>query len=118
MSRAGDFDLRWRGGAVTRGVHRAGVRGLAEGAEHILDESRRIVPLEEGMLSGSGHTDVDEDALEAVVAYDTPYAVPQHEDLTLGHDPGRSAKYLERPARERAGAVRDYIADQIRAALR
>jgi len=29
------------------------------------------------------------------VSYNTPYAVYQHEDLTLHHEKGRKAKYLE-----------------------
>ena len=39
------------------------------------------------------------------VAYDTPYAVRQHEDTRLRHDPGRRAKWLERTAQEQAPAI-------------
>lgn len=112
-----DFTFRPNGN-VEPDVRAAAIRALFEGAEHLLDESRRLVPLEEGILSGSGHTEVDEDALEAYVIYDTPYAVRQHEDTTLAHNAGRQAKYLEQPVRERGPDVTEYIADRIRAVLR
>lgn len=62
--------------------------------EHILDTSNRHVPHELGDLERSGRVTDPEDG-EATVYYDTPYAVVQHEDLTLQHDAGRTAKYLE-----------------------
>lgn len=62
--------------------------------EHILDSANRHVPHELGDLERSGRVAGPEDG-EVVVYYDTPYAVVQHEDLTLQHDAGRTAKYLE-----------------------
>ncbi len=68
-------------------------KGLALAAEHILSVSDQSVPIEEGTLSRSGEASTD--GLNSVVAYDTEYAVYQHEDLTYRHDAGRSAKFLE-----------------------
>jgi hypothetical protein len=51
------------------------------------------------------------------VFYDTPYAVRQHEDVRLDHDPGRRAKWLERAFIERGRAAVDMIADRVRRAL-
>ncbi len=95
----------------------AAVRGLKQGVEHVLQVSRRQVPIEEGTLERSGTTSVDEGNLTAAVSYDTPYAVKQHEDLSLRHDDGRKAKYLEDPIRSEADVVRDMIATQLRRAL-
>ena len=36
---------------------------------------------------------------KTVVGYQMPYAIYVHEDLTARHAPGKTAKYLERPAR-------------------
>lgn len=69
--------------------------GLRRGLEHVLAESKKIVPLEEGTLERSGKVDVD--GLNGAVSYDTVYARRQHEELTWKHLPGRSAKYLEKP---------------------
>lgn len=103
---------------VLRGTRAGAARGLRLAAEHVLAESRRIVPLEEGTLERSGTATVDESALTAAVAYDTPYAIRQHEDLGQRHAPGRSAKYLERPFAEQAETVKALIAAEMRRALR
>lgn len=63
--------------------------------EHILAESNKIIPLEEGTLMRSGQVAMDPNALVGTISYDTPYAVRQHEELTWRHSSGRQAKYLE-----------------------
>lgn len=69
--------------------------GLQKGLEHVLAESRKIVPLDEGTLERSGR--VVRDGLNGAVSYDTVYARIQHEELSYKHLPGRTAKYLEKP---------------------
>jgi hypothetical protein len=110
--------LSLNGAAALRGTRAGAVRGLRLAAEHLLAESRRIVPIEEATLERSGVATVDESSLTAAVSYDTPYAVRQHEELTYRHDAGRSAKYLERPMNEEAGTVGEIIAAQVRRSLR
>ena len=84
-----DFDIKGIRKAKTQSVD----RGLLLAGEHILGVSNDHVPHEEGTLERSGKVTVDGD--KAALSYDTPYAVPQHEDMTLKHDSGRTAKYLE-----------------------
>ncbi|MEH0650664.1 minor capsid protein [Streptomyces scabiei] len=69
--------------------------GLRRGLEHVLGESQKLVPLEEGTLRRSGKVIVN--GMEGAVSYDTVYAKRQHEEVTWRHLPGRSAKYLEIP---------------------
>ncbi len=88
--------------------------GLFLAAEHILAESNAHVPHEEATLERSGRTSVDRQALKASVSYSTPYAVLQHEDLTLRHDPGRTAKYLENALNSERDTARRIVAAQIR----
>jgi len=104
--------------AARRALHKGAVRGLTLAAEHVLGASRALVPLEEGTLERSGHTDVDAADLTAAVSYDTPYAVRQHEELTWRHADGRQAKYLETPLVAEAGAVRSILAAELRRVLR
>lgn len=110
--------LRWNGPAVLRGTRQGAARGLRVALEHLLQVSRERVPIEEGTLERSGTVTVNEADLEGAVSYDTPYAVRQHEDLTLRHDRGRTAKYLEAPMHGEAGVMTQMIAAQVRRALR
>ncbi|MEK9521457.1 hypothetical protein MIU24_18985 [Streptomyces venezuelae] len=115
MSRA---RIRWNGAAVLDAERAGALLGLRLGAEHLLGEARRVVPIEEANLERSGVASVDEASMTAGVSFDTPYAVRQHEDMTLRHDDGRTAKYLERPLNEQAGPITEIIAAQVRRALR
>ena len=110
--------LRWDGQKVSDNVRREAVRGLRDGAEHLLTEANKTVPIETGELMRSGVPDVDDKALEATVSYDTPYAVRQHEETTYRHDPGRRAKWLELTLDEERARIQRYIEDKIRATLR
>lgn len=99
-------------GEAKREAKRGAERGLGKAMEHLLGESRKQVPLEEGTLSRSG-TSVTR-GLEGAVYYDTVYARRQHEEITWRHDPGRNAKYLERPHE----AERDTMLALVRADIR
>lgn len=110
--------LNWNGAAALRGTRAGAVRGLRVAAEHVLTQSRKVVPIEEATLERSGVATVDESSLTAAVSYDTPYAVRQHEELNYRHDAGRTAKYLERPLTEEAANVAAIIAAELRRSLR
>jgi hypothetical protein len=92
----------------------AAVAGLSDAAEVLLEEANRSVPIEESTLARSGTTSVDPAALKAAVAYDTVYAARQHEDLTLRHDPGRRAKWLELSMQENASRLGRTIQNRMR----
>ncbi|MFD9146206.1 minor capsid protein [Streptomyces diastaticus] len=109
--------VTWNGPQAQARTRAAALLGLRVGAEHLLTESRRVVPIEEGTLERSGAASVDEARMTAAVSYDTPYAVRQHENLTYRHDQGRTAKYLERPATEQRAQIAALLAAQIRRAL-
>lgn len=87
---------------------------LFDASEHVLGEARKIVPWQDGDLERSGKASHDPDQLVAVVSFDTPYAVRQHEDMTARHSNGRRAKYLEAAMRESAGDVGQIIAGRLR----
>lgn len=100
-------------------AQRGALRGVTLGAEHVLSESSKVVPIEEGTLSRSGKTSAEMtgDVAVAAVSYDTPYAVRQHEELDYRHDPGRQAKYLEGPMGSEAGTVAKIYRQAAREAL-
>lgn len=103
-------------GKVARTAKAGSARGVEEGADQLLEASNRHVPLEDGALEQSGRVTTDSQG-RAAVSYDTPYAVDQHEDLSLNHDSGRTAKFLENAGNTEAMRIRDLIAAEIRNAL-
>lgn len=105
-------------GQIAKAQRAGAVLGLKKAAEHLLQVSREQVPIEEGTLERSGVASVDEGELRAAVSYDTPYAVRQHEDLTLKHDEGRKAKYLEDPMNEERQVMGEIVATEVRRSLR
>lgn len=115
---AQNFRLRFNGDRAARQMREGAARGLLLAAEHVLQQSQELVPLDESPLMQSGTASVDEPSLTAVVSYDTPYAVRQHEELSYRHAPGRTAKYLERPLNASRAEVAAIIAAQVRRAMR
>lgn len=92
---------------------------VSDATEYLLEQANRTAPIEEGTLIGSGTAivEVTGDRIRGVVAYDTPYAVRQHEDTRLRHDDGRRAKWLERTAQEEQARLTGFLADGARKAL-
>jgi len=105
-------------GRVRKAERAGAAAGLFRAAEHVLGVSNDLVPHDVGDLERSGATDVDAERLIAVIAYDTPYAVVQHEDLTLQHDEGRQAKYLETAVNTERKRVLELVAEGIEEAMR
>jgi hypothetical protein len=101
---------------VKAAVRAAAEQGVSDGVEVWLEEANRTVPIEESTLGRSGTA--TSQGLRGTVAYDTPYAVKQHEDTRLRHDPGRRAKWLELTMHEQRTRILDAVAAPIKRALR
>lgn len=94
----------------------AGVRtGLTRGTEHLLSEANKHVPHDEGTLERSGFASADD--TRGAVSYDTPYAVRQHEDMSLHHDGKGQAKWLENTLAAESDTVGQIVATAIRQEL-
>lgn len=100
--------MSWNGDRMwgSRG-RRLAEEAVQKGLEHVLTESNKIIPLDEGTLERSGR--VDRDGLNGTISYDTVYARRQHEELTWRHAPGRQAKYLETALTRSADTVRELM---------
>jgi len=94
---AESWRIDWNDKGVIAALRGATTEGLSLAAEHLLQVSSGLVPHEEGDLERSGEVSSDPASQSVAVSYDRPYAVRQHEDMTLRHDEGRQAKYLEQP---------------------
>jgi hypothetical protein len=90
-------------------------------ADHLLQASQPLVPVETGELRDSG--EVRQEGSKAIVSYDAvaedgfPYGIRQHEDLSLHHPNGGQAKFLEQPMHTEADAMRGIVAAKVAEAL-
>lgn len=99
--------VRWRNDRreqAKRLLRSVAAEELSDGARELLRKANETVPIEEHVLEASGHvTPATPQHLVASVGYGgeaSAYALRQHEDTTLRHDPGRRAKWLEATANE------------------
>jgi hypothetical protein len=108
----------WNDRVVSSIVANAAADGLSDAAEFILEEANRKVPHDEGNLQRSGSPSVDPSKMEAVVSYDTPYAVRLHEHPEYNFQKGREGKWLENTMRDKRDEALVHIANKIRQATR
>lgn len=109
------------GKAALDKLRAAAADGLHDAAKRVLAAANRHVPTEHGDLEKSGIASVDDDALRAAVSYgrglSAAYAVREHEDMTLRHDDGRTAKWLEVAMNSEGKAMLEQLAATIRAQM-
>lgn len=119
-------------------VAAAAESGVLAAAEHLLTAAQKRVPVESGRLRDSGQvtptggasaavsfgreddaelTGFDEHDRAKGTSASADYAVKQHEDMTLDHPNGGSAKYLEQPMHEEAATIGELLAGSIRKAI-
>lgn len=99
-------------------VRSGAARGLTLAAIHVQGVAVPRTPVEYGDLRSSlTVVPADADDLAAAIVSDLPYAVRQHEDLSLRHDDG-GPKYLEGPTLAEADTVEKIVATAAVRALR
>ncbi len=101
--------MAWSPQRFTDALRDDAQRALDDAGEFLLEEANRTAPIEEGTLIGSGAVSRTGDLVVAV-SYDTPYAVRQHEDTRLRHDPGRRARWLAHTFREQSPRLGAFLA--------
>lgn len=94
-------------------VQEAAMAGLEEVAEQVLEEAKRRVPVDDGVLKRSGK--IVRGDLEVTVKFTAPHAHLQHENLEYQHPNGGQAKFLEGPALE--ANVGSIVAAAVRQAM-
>ena len=108
-------NLKRLGPSAGRGI----AVGLKSAGLFLQRESQLIVPIDTGNLRSSAFTRAQGAGLqtEVKVGYTADYAVKVHEDLRARHAPGKSAKFLERPLREKRKQILDVIDRTARKAI-
>lgn len=92
----------------------AKLEGLMVAGLHVLGVSNAKAPIETGELIRSGQVSQDESTGLTAISYDTDYAVVQHEDMSMNHDDGREAKFLESSLNSESDAVLQIIATSVK----
>ena len=90
----------------------------------VMAESKRIVPVDTGVLRASGHVErptATRDGITVKLGYGgaaSAYAERQHEDLTYKHKDGQQAKYLEIPLLARQPDIAKNVADKVKGVIK
>jgi hypothetical protein len=91
-------------------------KALFRGCEKVMTRSKReFCPVDKGTMRSTGIVVADEKEMSVTLAYGgpaAPYTVRQHEDETLVHKNGKSAKFLEKPLMEAAPTILADIAKE------
>lgn len=98
-------------------VREARKRALQAGGEFVLTEANKHVPHDDGTLERSGNVAVNNAGTRAAISYDTPYAVKQHEDMSLSHPGKGQGKWLENTFTREGDTVREIIANTVHEAV-
>lgn len=94
-------------------------QAMAEETQLMFRDSQRVVPVETGTLRRSGVLEQPKERnkdIEVIIGYGgaaTAYALKQHEDLSLRHKEGKTAKYLENPVKARVPSFEKSIRQRI-----
>lgn len=109
---------------VIANIRKAGIearigmeRGLMRGGRFLQRESQLIVPVDTANLKNSAFTrNIGGRGFSAdvLVGYTANYAVYVHEDLNAHHKSGKTAKYLERPAREKRTEIIAIVNEEVK----
>lgn len=91
----------------------AALDGAEDAMDFVGEEGSRIIPHETGDLDNSFEVSRDDTTRTVAGSYDTPYALRQHEDMTLRHDDGRSAKWFEKSLNSNADKIVEIIAESV-----
>jgi hypothetical protein len=111
--------ITWNGNRASSAVRSASKLAVSDACEFILQESNKIAPLDEGPLTRSGNTDIEEGpkGVKGTVYYDTPYATKVHEHPEYNFQNGREGKYLEKTVTRELPTVREYLRRRLESAL-
>lgn len=128
-----DVRFQWRGEDLQNLVYAAVVRAQEENAMDLAAKAKALAPIESGDLRASIDGTLTEATLTRpedggttwYVGSNLPYALRQHEDLSLRHSgpehgetDGGQAKYLEQPLNESREQYLQNIRDGIAEVLR
>jgi len=96
-------------------------KALYQEAETIMNQAKRITPVDTGTLRNSGHVQqpkITRNAVEVMMGFGgaAEYAIYVHENIHVRHRVGQ-AKFLEQPLNQAASGLSQRLASRIRDSL-
>lgn len=90
-------------------------RGLIKAGLFLQREAMLLCPVDKGVLRATANTRHEGEGADIVVivSFGTNYAIFVHEDLNAKHKPGKQAKFLEQPFREKHDRMMEIINEEI-----
>ena len=113
----GDKEIASKLRQITKETPKALDEAIGEEAHLLQRESLMEVPVDKGVLRGSGFVLRIREFLWHV-GYDTDYAVFVHEDLNARHTAPTKAKFLEDPFKRRSKGYFERLARRVKRKLR
>lgn len=104
--------LNWYGQEAIKMIQEGGMEGCVSALEHLKAQTHPDVPKDTHALAQSAEVSAD-GKTRAVLSYNTPYAVVQHENLGYNHPNGGKAKYLEDQFNQNKDSMKQIIASTI-----
>lgn len=120
---SGDTDMQAKILAALSNMQPELEAALIKEGEMIMEKSQEIVPVDQGVLKGSGGyygSEISGNTVEVRYGYGgaaSAYAVTQHENPEFRHTEGRSWKYLEIPVFEAVQGMGPRLAASVSAGL-
>ncbi len=112
----GSLEIQRELAARVKGNAKGMKRGLLKAGLFLQRLSMQIVPVDLNVLRPSANTRAEGSgkATSVIVSYGTDYAVYVHEDLEARHAPGKQAKFLEQPFREKKDRLKRIVMEEIK----
>lgn len=101
-----------------------GARALVLAAEGVMNESKRIVPVDTGALRSSGQVKTPRITKRKVIVElgygdsSVDYATRVHDNVNLRHEPPGQSKFLEKPLLDKQGSIIDRVGGAISVGLK
>jgi len=123
------YRIDWHPEEAQAAIREAAAEAIKESLVDLKDESTQQAPVDTGDLRGNCSVTFEDEVLFPAsegedlrpqgkeltgdVGYSLPYALRQHEDMSLKHPKGGKAKYLEDPYNAKKKKYQDHIASAI-----
>lgn len=105
--------MTWNRARAKGAAREGGDKGLKRAADHLLDVSQKLVPVDTGDTKQSGDSGLLSEGVAAVVYTDSK-SIGLHENMQDHHRAGKRAKYLEQPLHSEHAKLLALIAESVR----